>query len=45
MNADKIAVVQRGAIVEEGTHSDLMSKPNGAYAALVRLQVRLTFTA
>lgn len=40
MNADKIAVVQRGAIVEEGRHEELMARPNGAYAALVRLQVR-----
>ncbi|GAQ79040.1 ATP binding cassette subfamily B [Klebsormidium nitens] len=38
MNADKIAVVQRGAIVEEGRHGELMARPNGAYAALVRLQ-------
>ncbi|KAG6431507.1 hypothetical protein SASPL_109586 [Salvia splendens] len=37
-NADVIAVVQNGAIVETGSHEDLMSRPNSAYASLVQLQ-------
>ena len=35
--AHKIAVVQRGVVVEEGTHEDLVQK-NGAYAQLNRAQ-------
>jgi ATP-binding cassette subfamily B (MDR/TAP) protein 1 len=37
-NADKIAVVSEGGIVELGTHDELLAK-NGAYADLIRLQV------
>lgn len=38
-NADTIAVVQNGKVVESGSHKELMSKGNeGAYTALVRLQ-------
>ncbi|XP_057872209.2 putative multidrug resistance protein [Cryptomeria japonica] len=37
-NADKIAVVQNGAVIEAGKHEELIHKPNGAYAALVQLQ-------
>ncbi|EFJ10214.1 hypothetical protein SELMODRAFT_184079 [Selaginella moellendorffii] len=37
-NADCIAVVQRGSIVEKGTHSELIQRPDGAYEQLVRLQ-------
>ncbi|MFS4415264.1 ABC transporter ATP-binding protein [Maribacter sp. 2307ULW6-5] len=36
-NADKIVVLQRGQIVEEGTHSELIHK-NGAYKKLVAMQ-------
>ena len=32
------AVVRQGEIVEQGTHADLILRPNGAYATLVRLQ-------
>lgn len=45
INADKIAVVQRGHIVEEGTHGELLANQEGAYAALVKLQVCLLFTS
>ncbi|XP_068306707.1 ABC transporter B family member 2-like [Pyrus communis] len=37
-NADVIAVVQEGKIVETGSHEELISNPNGVYAALVQLQ-------
>ncbi|XP_044500941.1 ABC transporter B family member 2-like [Mangifera indica] len=37
-NADVIAVVQGGKIVETGSHEELISDPNSAYAALVQLQ-------
>ena len=33
-NADKIAVVNDGKIVEVGTHEQLLSKENGAYRTL-----------
>lgn len=37
-NADTIAVVQEGKIVETGCHEDLISNPNSIYASLVHLQ-------
>lgn len=37
-NADVIAVVQQGKIVETGSHEELISDPNSAYAALIQLQ-------
>jgi ATP-binding cassette subfamily B (MDR/TAP) protein 1 len=37
-NADSIAVIQNGSIIEEGTHNDLVSRADGAYAGLVSLQ-------
>ena len=40
-NADKIAVVKEGVIVEEGKHDDLMAK-KGVYASLVERQVGST---
>ena len=36
-NADKIAVLQKGAVVEAGNHDDLMAK-GGVFASLVALQ-------
>lgn len=36
-NADKIIVMHKGRVVEEGDHSTLMAK-NGAYADLVKMQ-------
>ena len=38
-NADRIAVISGGTIIEEGTHDELMEK-NGEYATLYRLQLR-----
>ncbi|KAI3913825.1 hypothetical protein MKW92_001387 [Papaver armeniacum] len=37
-NADQIAVVSGGCIIENGSHSDLISKKNGYYAKLAKLQ-------
>lgn len=37
-NADLIAVVHAGKLVEQGTHSELIKDPNGAYYQLVRMQ-------
>lgn len=37
-NADIIAVVQEGQIVETGSHEELISNPSSAYASLVHLQ-------
>ncbi|KAE9455096.1 hypothetical protein C3L33_13012, partial [Rhododendron williamsianum] len=37
-NADLIAVVRAGKIVEHGTHVELIKNPEGAYNQLVRLQ-------
>ena len=39
-NADEIAVIAEGEIVEQGTHEDLMQK-NGVYAELYNLQFKL----
>ena len=38
-NADEIAVISGGKVVEQGTHTDLMAK-NGVYADLYNLQFR-----
>ncbi|BFG28034.1 hypothetical protein CerSpe_143080 [Prunus speciosa] len=37
-NADCIAVVHIGKIVEKGTHEELTKDPEGAYSQLIRLQ-------
>ncbi|KAF3456696.1 hypothetical protein FNV43_RR01350 [Rhamnella rubrinervis] len=37
-DADIIAVVQQGKLVEQGTHVELIKDPEGAYTQLVRLQ-------
>ncbi|KAG0606707.1 hypothetical protein M758_9G161600 [Ceratodon purpureus] len=37
-NADSIAVIQDGTVIEEGSHDTLLAKSDGAYAHLVRLQ-------
>ncbi|THG10813.1 hypothetical protein TEA_002096 [Camellia sinensis var. sinensis] len=37
-NANMIAVIQQGQIVEKGSHSELLKDPEGAYYQLIRLQ-------
>ncbi|XP_038701228.1 ABC transporter B family member 9-like isoform X2 [Tripterygium wilfordii] len=37
-NADIIAVVQQGKLVEKGTNEELIGNPEGAYSRLIRLQ-------
>ncbi len=37
-NADLICVIEAGAIVERGTHDDLLALPDGKYAALYNRQ-------
>ncbi|KAL8101133.1 ABC transporter B family member 21-like [Apium graveolens] len=37
-NADMIAVIHRGKMVEKGSHSELLEDPEGAYSQLIRLQ-------
>ncbi|XP_057415709.1 ABC transporter B family member 11-like [Lotus japonicus] len=37
-NADTIAVIHQGKIVERGSHADLTKDPDGAYSQLIRLQ-------
>ena len=36
--ADKIVVLQKGRVIEEGNHASLLSNPDGAYWALVNAQ-------
>ncbi|GKU90481.1 hypothetical protein SLEP1_g4470 [Rubroshorea leprosula] len=37
-NADMIAVIHRGKMVEKGPHTELLQDPDGAYSQLIRLQ-------
>nr|ASM90199.1 multidrug resistance 5 [Sesuvium portulacastrum] len=37
-NADMIAVIHQGKVVEQGAHSELLKDPEGAYSQLIRLQ-------
>ncbi|GFP91251.1 ABC transporter b family member 9, partial [Phtheirospermum japonicum] len=39
-NADLIAVVHSGKLVEQGTHAELMENPEGAYTQLIHMQER-----
>ena len=41
-NADRICVVQKGRIVEQGTHEQLLAKQGGVYEGLVARQLRRT---
>jgi hypothetical protein len=37
-NADLICVVQSGALLEQGSHEELVARPGSSYAQLVRAQ-------
>ncbi|KAL6493311.1 hypothetical protein OROGR_033070 [Orobanche gracilis] len=37
-NANIIAVIHKGKMIEKGTHSELLDDPEGAYSQLIRLQ-------
>ncbi|KAJ7950463.1 ABC transporter B family protein [Quillaja saponaria] len=37
-NADMIAVIHRGKMIEKGSHSELLKDPDGAYSQFIRLQ-------
>lgn len=40
-NADVISVLQNGKIVEQGSHAELVKKPEGPYSQLIHLQETL----
>jgi ABC-type multidrug transport system fused ATPase/permease subunit len=40
-NADKIVVLQKGVVLETGTHADLMKNENGLYQKLSRMQFEM----
>ena len=40
-NADEIAVISRGRIIEHGSHEELIRDPNGVYTQLYNLQFRM----
>ncbi|MFW6061406.1 MAG: ABC transporter ATP-binding protein [Planctomycetota bacterium] len=39
--ADKLLVLDSGELIEEGTHDELATKPDGTYARLLRMQSEL----
>jgi ATP-binding cassette subfamily B protein len=39
--ADRLIVLDKGKIIEQGTHEELMKKDDGLYAKLLRLQVEM----
>jgi ATP-binding cassette subfamily B protein len=41
-NATKLIVLDKGKLVEMGTHEELMAKEEGVYARLVKIQTELT---
>ena len=43
-NADRIIVLEKGTVVEEGTHNELMEKENGTFRHLVEIQAEIAKT-
>jgi len=43
-NANKLVVLDKGEIVEMGTHEELLAKPDGVYRRLVKIQTDLAQT-
>ena len=41
-NADRIVVLQKGVVLETGTHSELITKEEGLYHKLSKMQFELT---
>lgn len=41
-NADRILVFDRGRLVEQGSHAELLALDDGVYARLVRIQTQVT---
>lgn len=39
-NADTLAVLQAGQLVEQGTHQELIANKQGAYTLLVQMQMQ-----
>jgi ABC-type multidrug transport system fused ATPase/permease subunit len=44
-NADKIIVLEKGEIIESGTHEELIKLEDGLYKSLCRLQYDLSSVA
>jgi ATP-binding cassette subfamily B protein len=42
--ADRLIVLEKGKVVEQGLHADLVDKPEGVYAKLHRTQVEMSST-
>jgi ATP-binding cassette subfamily B protein len=40
--ADRLVVLEKGKVVEQGTHADLVDKENGVYAKLHKTQVEMS---
>ena len=41
-NADRILVFDRGRIIEQGSHAELLDKEDGTYARLVKIQTQVS---